>query len=315
MLLRVAIDPEGLEPGQSGRGIGRAFLNELSQRSIVVCEPGGLRPLKDALAVHGQHTLNTVVLELLRNGRVEELSVAVPGLADLHSLSDVRPWKGKARLLVLADVKEAVLRDEGALDDPELCAFETAGDSVAIGELSKRWNTYLQRGTKREKVWKDVFEPFAQRRPDVVIIEREFGHVLYKDISPQQRGHGDPRRFKGPAWFLRRLNAAGVRRVAIATSGRRVREELRSPPDVVAAAIRDWPKSQGWPLRLDLHLIAGDFEHQRLLAFEGWAGCQLHQGLQTFDGTELKEGCSLSMQFELAGHVSREFKQIVRRAR
>lgn len=314
MLLRVAIDPEGLEPGQSGRGIGRAFLTELTKRSVVVCERDGLRPLKDALAAHGHHTLNAAVEVLLSRGCVEELSEEVPRLAEVASLSDLQRWKGKARLLLLADVKDAVLRDEGGLADPEFCAFENAGDSDAVLELSERWNTYVERGTKREKVWKDVFEPFAQRKPDVVVIERELGHVLYDDIVLQSRGQSDPRRLKGPAWFLRRLEAAGVRRVSIATSERRVRNESGSPPEVVAAAIRDWPASQGWSLRIDLRLIGGDFEHQRLLAFEGWAGCQLHQGLQTFDGAELKEGCSLSMQTELALHARRAFDQIVRRA-
>ena len=313
MLLRVAIDPEGLEPGQSGRGIGRAFLNELAQRSVLVHEPGGLRQARSALAEHGHDTLNKVIESLLLHpGRSERLSNDVPGLERVGSLSDLRLWQGKAQLLLLADYRDAVLREEGGSDDPEFCAFDAASDSAAVEALSQRWNTVIDRGTKREVVWKQVFKPLAERCPHVYVIERELGHVLYDDIlKRRQRPQTKP---GGPAWFLQRLAGAGVKRVSIATSEARVRERHFLPDDVMTT-IHDWPGEQGWPLTIDMKLVAGDFQHQRLLAFDGWAGLQIHQGLQTFDYSELKEDAALVAQVALGPRIRNEFDQLARRAR
>lgn len=313
MLLRVAIDPEGLEPGQSGRGIGRAFLNELAQRSVLVHEPGGLRELKVALAEHGHDTLNKVIESLLvHQGRSEEVLGSVTGLVDVSSLSDLQPWRGKAQLLLLADYKDAVLRDEGGPGDPEFCAFDAASDSAAVEALSARWNTVVERGAKREVVWKQVFKPFAERSRHVVVIERELGHVLYDDILTRRRNADH--KPGGPAWFLQRLAASGVQRVSIATSEARIKEKhfLR---DEVITTICDWPREQGWPLTVDMKLVAGGFQHQRLLAFVGWAGFQIHQGLQTFDTLALKEDATLVAQVALAVRVRNEFDQLARRAR
>lgn len=313
MLLRVAIDPEGLQPGQSGRGAGRHFLNELAQRSVLLHEPGGLVHLRAALAEHGHDTLNKVIETLLTyQGRSEEVSDASPGLANISSLGDLQPWRGRAHLLLLADYKDAILRDEGDWDDPEFCALDAASDSAAVAAVSRQWNTVLESGTKREAVWKGYFKPLAERCRHVVVIERELGHVLYDDILKRQRTpHHKP---GGPAWFLQRLAGAGVRRVSIATSGARIRDKGFSS-DVVAEAIQEWSRENDWSLVINMKLIGGQFQHERLLSFDGWAGFQIHQGLQTFDHPELKEDAVLTAQAQLAPRIQTEFDRLARRAR
>lgn len=313
MLLRVAMDPEGFEPGQSGRGVGRAFLNELAQRSILVHEADGLHELRSALAEHGHDTLTRVVESLLGNAqRHEALPHDVTAIESVGSLNDLRSWRGKVQLILLADYKDAVLREEGGPDDPEFCAFDAASDSAAVEALSQQWSTVLDRGTKREVVWKKVFAPFADRCRCVYVIERELGHVLYDDILQSRRRPGNSP--SGPAWFLRRLAGAGVARVSVATSEARIREKHFSP-DEVMTTVRDWAAEQNWSMVVDLKMVDGDFQHQRLLAFDGWAGFHIHQGLQTFDYSELKEDATLVAQVALASRIRREFGHLARRAR
>lgn len=313
MLLRVAIDPEGLEPGQSGRGIGRAFLKDLAQRSVLVHDAGGLQELRAALAEHGHDTLNQVVQALLGfRGRTEELPPEVSKLVEVTSVGDLDAWQGKANLILLAAYKYDVLRDECDANDPEFCAFDMASDSEAVAALDERWRTVVDRGAKREAVWKQVFKPIAERCQNVVVIERELGHVLYDDIIKRRRtSHLAP---GGPAWFIQRLAGAGVQRVRIATSESKVTGK-RFDPDEVIATIRDWLTEQESTLKVEMKFVAGDFQHQRLVAFEGWAGFQIHQGLQTFDHSTLKEDATLVGQVDLDGRTRAEFERLARRAR
>ncbi|MGJ7441047.1 hypothetical protein [Aquipuribacter sp. MA13-6] len=313
MLLRVGIDPAGLEQSPTARSIGRAFLAELANRSVLIHENGGRARLLAALKTHGNDSLNRVVeLLLSARSRSEELPAGVPGLDSVVSLGDLTRWKGRAHLVLLTESKVAAFQREGGSENPELAAFNSAADSLAVETLAKRWDSSLEMGVDRDWVWERHFKPFAKRCREVYVVERELGHVLFDDILAKRR---NPRLTEGgPAWFIHRLAEAGVRRVHIATSEARVRDKGFAA-GAVLQTIKEWPQSQGWALEVDLALVPGAFQHQREFSFEGWAGFSVHNGLQTFDNIKLSEQAELKAVSPLAERVHRKFDQLKMKAR
>ena len=310
MLLRIGLDAEGLEPGESGQSVSRRFLRDLAERGILVLEPGGLAQLQAALAAHGPATLAQVIETMLSSSqRHERLTTSLVRLSDLASADDLLLWRAHADLLLLARYRAEELA-ESTESKPEISTFDRASDSDAIEGIDRLWDAVLPAGTGRDTVWDRHFQPLAARTERVFIIERELGHVLYDDIVRARR---DPSiRPRGAAWFLTRLHAAGVRWIHIATSAAKIKAKHLSV-DEVQQALADWAEEKLPSSTVQWAVPDGDFPHARWISFDGWAGFDIHQGVQTFDGPALKEGLSLRAQCLLGPQTRKHFHRLHKR--
>ena len=108
---------------------------------------------------------------------------------------------------------------------------------------------------------------------------------------------------------MNRLANTRVKRVYIATSSRPVLSDRRSVEDV-HHLILSWFNSLGSGTELRLHIVDGNFDHGRRVAFEGFAGFDIHKGLATFDDSRISESMGMNASRALADEVVREFTRI-----
>jgi len=308
MLLNVGIDPAaGAELADGVKGPGRSLIRYLRERCMLVVESDAAAgELQRAFQQTVSAEFAQAVALLLQHRRVRSAPVPAPvALKDLESLDEIGSWLGFADLLLLAQWRLEYLEPQTTPVAPEIATLREAMNSEAMERVNEAWDKPVLLGEKREDVWLERFEPFTRHSDNVYIVDGYLAAALARRLTAKAMGGPKP----GGEWFLNRLANTRVKRVYIATSSRPVLSDRRSVEDV-HHLILSWFNSLGSGTELRLHIVDGNFDHGRRVAFEGFAGFDIHKGLATFDDSRISESMGMNASRALADEVVREFTRI-----
>jgi hypothetical protein len=308
MLLKVGIDPDAGEELAVGlTKPGRLLVRYLKERCLLVAEPESAADLVRAFQGAAPELAQAITLLVGQRLTAPPEPSPVP-LRDIVSCEQVGSWEDAAELLVLAETRLTALVEEADGDIvPEVTSLLGALNSDAVFMVNEHWEAHLRKGTHRETIWSERFEVLARHSRQVHIIDRYAAVSLTQLLTAKQ----PPKYQSGAQWFLGHLARSSVQSIHVASSARALRKnELRV--DVALTSILGWFNALGTGSRLHLHVVDGDFDHGRRMAFEGWAGFELHNGMASFDKPRLEEDMSLNASAGLALDVSLAARALAR---
>lgn len=311
VLLKVGIDPEaGLELAEGVKGPGRILVRRLTERCVLVAESGAsARQLQEAFRYARSAELSQVIALLIKtrlelpDGRGGS-SLPVP-IRRIESAQDVASWRDLADLLLISKLRAEWLDLQGGSTTPEVANLREALNADAFERIESDWRRTVPVGENRETVWRDVFAPLAARTVRVYIVDGYLATNLYRSLNAGARGGVK----SGAEWFLGHLARSNVRTIHVACSERHVRSGHYDPVHV-RDVIDRWFRGTGSGTDLDLRIVGGTFPHTRRVAFDGWAGFELHKGLASFEGAKLTEIATLNASLDLANEVQEEFQDL-----
>lgn len=311
MLLTIGIDPDAARELASGgvRGPGRTLIRELRERCLLTVDStDSLSDLVAAIHTGRAAELAQVIQQLVAARRIKFPNRSGPPpvpIDRIHNARDVAGWRDFAQLLLVGEVRAAVLAEE-EISAPEIAMLHEAADTEAFERLQRNWRRAAPKGKSRDKVWRESFAPLAKYTSHVYAVDGFFAVDLYRALNNPPRDGAVP----GAQWLFSNLGKAGVQHVHVACSLTRVRDK-HSDPDVVLQGVRGALTGPQMP-ELHLHPVSREFVHGRRLAFDGWAGFELHKGAASFDGYELAETMNLAASPELGVEVRKEFDELCR---
>lgn len=309
MLVKLAIDPDaGTELGEGSDPPGRALVRFLRERCLLVvdAESSGAS-LARGFAQSGSSEL-VQALGLLIQNRLRIAPDPAPVPVDcIESEQDLRSWDGAAELLLLANFRAEVLRTAAQTGSPEISNLREALNSTVVDVSNELWDGYLRPGEHRDEVWRVRLLPFASNSRRLCIVDRYLAlHMVRRLLDG-----ADTHPARGGEWFLSTASRSGLSRISVVSSARELPKSLCSPGEA-QAALQDWFDALGSAVRLDVHVVDGNFDHGRRIAFDGWVGFELHNGLASFDKPRLVEGMGLVASPRLGPEVFRHFRDLVR---
>lgn len=313
MLARVGLDPEiASELALGAKGPGALLIRHLRERFVLVAESDkALADLRRAFALVQDPTVRAAVAELARRCSVLEASDGATPPVALQALDDpelVTTWRGLADLLLLAEYRFDSLEGEGEYVDPEIASLRAALHTRVFDRLDELWDRSVQKGESRNEVWQRCFATLARHARRVYVIDRYAALHVVRQLSAPKRSRGDA----SAVWFLKHLARSAVEHVHVASSARELgvkADELGGVEDRIVS----WFDGLGSGTRLHLHLVQGEFEHPRRLAFDGYVGFGLHDGLASFPDP-ISTSFSLGASAQAAQDIRRDFALLARRA-
>jgi hypothetical protein len=206
-------------------------------------------------------------------------------------------------LLLISNLRAELLDLTEEATIPEVASLREALNADVFAHIESQWNRSIPAGTKRENVWQDVFAPLAVRSTRVYLIDGYLAANLYRGLTATER-----RRAKsGAEWFLGHLARTSVRFIHLACS----KQSLgRLDPERVRETITEWFARLDSGTALDLRIVEGTFPHSRRIAFDGWAGFELHKGIESFDRPNITEQVTLNASIELANNVPADYRAL-----
>jgi hypothetical protein len=307
VLVKLGIDPDaGTELAEGSRQPGPLFLRFVMERCLLVAESQeAAAGLLRAFQAGGSVELAQAFALLVQS----HLELAPPPapvpIEQIANIDEVHSWGGLVDLLVLANYRFACLDEAAAGNAPEFTTLRDALNTVVVDQANAMWNGYLVAGQDRETVWRERFEPLARNTHRVCLLDRYLATALAEELSRTVRA----KPAIGAEWFLAHLARTGITRLQIASSARSVREKGRTA-DEARDLITGWFRGLDTRTKLDLRIVEGNFDHGRRIAFEGWAGFELHNGLASFDKPRLTEGMGLVASPVLAREVVDQFRSL-----
>lgn len=306
MLLPVGLDPDALRELASGdaSGPGPAVIRKLRERCLLaVGSRSAVRELLEACNGCGSAELSQVLAQLVKSRLLAPDDGAggpVP-LDQLEHPGEVASWRELADLLVLAELRAEVIEARKLKGPPEVSTLRDAANTQAFDRLDARALQVFPSGTPRDRVWERAFAPLAQHSTRVDVVDRYFAKDLHDKLERR-----DPVGASGALWFLSRLVKTLVASVHVASSDR---EAPRAPgaPDAVDRAVLQATR----PGFVTWYSVPGNFDHDRKVAFDGWASFSVHNGLGTFNGPELSERLTLAAAFGEAPRAGRSFEAVI----
>lgn len=230
-------------------------------------------------------------------------------MEQLDSALAAQSWAAVVDLLLLSETRSADLG--GAATRPELTTFRDTLNSIAFDRSDQQRQRTYPRGTPRNVIWREVFQPLAERSVEIYLIDRFFASQLVQALRARDRGEDRPA--NGAEWFVR--NLAKTPRAAGAGTGTKVTivssdKDFRDQPDgaeKARARIATW--TDGLRPACDVSLrIRPDprVPHDRHVAFVPWVGLQLGNGVASFDEKQLKAPLQLDASPSLSKLVISE---------
>jgi hypothetical protein len=313
MLLRVAIDPyAGLEVAEGKHRPGRLLARHLRERCLLVADSGqSLAELLDAFRRGGSVEL-AAVIEQLANHRYRPAVVpkdAPPpvSVSDIDRVEDVATWREIAHLLLLSQLRIDEIGHDTV--DPEVSTMREAHNSDAFDEVESRWAWTASAGTSRDEIWAKTFGPLAAEATHLYLIDGFLLQNLYERMRKPPRDRAIK---KGVEWFAGKVARSRVQYVNVLGTNRSLPYGVDA--EQVESAVQEWWSREFGPKpKLDVRLISGDFPHGRRIAFDGWAGYELHKGLSTFDSARVDETVTLHASLALAHEVRAEYRLLAAR--
>lgn len=308
MFLRVALDPDaGPEILQSRSRIpGAILVRYLRERCLISLDAQtSVGSILSSLDGPGLTELRAVFVELLQSRSVRYPDVTAVPIGDCETAEQTATWSELADLLLLAAYRMDEIDPRRASRlRPELSTLGDMLHTDTAAMVDELWAQFVAAGTSRERAWATVFEPFARTATRVVVIDAYAAIGIYRGLNAGRGRHHDG----GPVWFLQHLHRSRIREIRLFSSSRAL-DGHRA--DAVAERIHGWWSGLGGGgARLRLHLVDGDFDHARRLAFEGWAGFELHKGLASFDAPRLREGITIAPSLALAHQVQAQARAL-----
>ncbi|WP_156024791.1 hypothetical protein [Smaragdicoccus niigatensis] len=172
-----------------------------------------------------------------------------------------------------------------------------------MADLLEKWHGFIPKGTNRESIWNQRFAPLAAQTRSVYILD----HYAAANFADELRG-APGSSIKGPAWFLGHLARTKVKRIHLACSSQPIEQKNMTVAQASELLTR-WMRDRNPRIELRLH-FERYFDHGRRVAFDGWAGFGIHNGLATFDHPELTEMLELHADAPLAQAVAAEVLRI-----
>lgn len=313
MLVRVAVDPyAGLELAEGDRRPGQLLVQRLRERCLLVTDSKkSLAELLDAFRRCGSAELAAVMEQLVSHR--SRLAVARHGgatpvsLFEVERMEDVATWRDVAHLLLLSQMRAGEIGHRRV--EPETSTMREALNTDAFAEVESQWNWTAPAGTSRETIWAKTFGPLAAEATHLYVIDGYLLANLWRQIGNPRRV-GAPKR--GIEWFIGKIAQSRIRYINIVSATRSVPSGINA--EEARSKVLDWWSHEfGAGPKLDLRLVRGDFPHGRRIAFDGWAGYELHKGLSTFDSTRTNETVTLNASLELAKEVRAEYRRLATR--
>lgn len=306
MLLKVAVAAEVGDALASGSDPmpAASVIRRLRELVLLVSEsPEDAASLLRSLRRVQSPELISVMMRLVQN-RLVIASHPKPVPADsVWTSSDLATWRNVADTIVMAQYRTELFEDHVA--QPEVTSLAGLVTTDALERTERLRGALVRQGTPREDVWRERFAPLAQNSSRVYMIDPYASIALARDLQGKVGRHQT-----GASWLLRKIASSPVKRIHLASSASPLVTQ-RLDPENVAAAVTKWFQALAPNTELELVFSRGRFVHGRRLAFDAWAGFDLHKGLASFDAQKVDETMTLTALPSLASDTRDLYRRLL----